>query len=179
MRKSLEILQAGTMELSHIITQALEQNPVLEDLTESISLDAEEKEDFDSLEHMNETDDDWRDRGIMEGKSSPWTNEDEERRQRLFDSIVAPETLQQHLQQQLDLSMVESPVRKAALVLLGNLDPRGFLDIPATDLGIRLGIKPKPMTAALELIQSFTPEGKALQTCVYLVRSSPATCTYR
>ena len=159
MRKSLEILQAGTMELSHIITQALEQTPVLEDLTESISLDAEEKEDFDSLEHMNETDDDWRDRGIMEGKSSPWTNEDEERRQRLFDSIVAPETLQQHLQQQLDLSMVESPVRKAALVLLGNLDPRGFLDIPATDLGIRLGIKPKPMTAALELIQSFTPAG--------------------
>ena len=41
MRKSLEILQAGTMELSQIITQALEINPVLEDITESVSLDEE------------------------------------------------------------------------------------------------------------------------------------------
>ncbi len=38
MRKSLEILQAGTMELSQLITQALEANPVLEDVTESLSL---------------------------------------------------------------------------------------------------------------------------------------------
>ena len=103
MRKSLEILQAGTMELSQIITQALEMNPVLEDITESISLDADgpDPEEADSLEHLNETDDDWRDRSIMEGKSSPWTNEDEERRQRIYDSIVAPITLQQHIQQQL------------------------------------------------------------------------------
>ena len=39
MRKSLEILQAGTLELSQLITQALETNPVLEDATESVSLD--------------------------------------------------------------------------------------------------------------------------------------------
>ena len=32
MRKSLEILQAGTLELSQLVRQALETNPVLEDL---------------------------------------------------------------------------------------------------------------------------------------------------
>jgi RNA polymerase sigma-54 factor len=161
MRKSLEILQAGTMELSQIITQALEMNPVLEDITESISLDAEgpDPEEADSLEHLNETDDDWRDRSIMEGKSSPWTNEDEERRQRIYDSIVAPITLQQHIQQQLDLSMIEPSVREAAQAILGNLDSRGFLDLPARELGTRLGIKPGPMNAALKLIQSFEPAG--------------------
>ena len=144
MRKSLEILQAGTMELSQIITQALEINPVLEDVTESVSLDEEgpDPEEADSLEYLNETDDDWRDRSIMEGKSAPWTQEDEERRQRLYDSIVAPMTLQQHLQQQLDLSMVEPEVREAAQAILGNLDSRGFLDLPVKELGIRLGIKP-------------------------------------
>src|SRR5690606_29192708 len=106
MRKSLEILQASTLELSQLVRQALETNPVLEDATESISLDEEapDAEEADSLEYLNETDDDWRDREIMEGKSAPWTNEDEERRQRLYDSIVAPETLQQHLLHQLDLS---------------------------------------------------------------------------
>ena len=80
----------------------------------------------------------------MEGKSSPWTTEDEERRQRLYDSIVAPMTLQQHLQQQLDLSMVEPEIREAAQAILGNLDGRGFLDLPAKDLGIRHGHQARP-----------------------------------
>ncbi|RPJ34884.1 MAG: RNA polymerase sigma-54 factor [Verrucomicrobiaceae bacterium] len=161
MRKSLEILQAGTMELSQLITQALETNPVLEDVTESISLDEEgpDPEEADSLDYLNQTDDDWRDRSIMEGKSSPWTQEDEQRRQRIYDSIVAPVTLQQHLQQQLDLSMVDPPVRKAAQALLGNLDERGFLDMPAKELGARLRIKATHLKAALRLIQSFDPAG--------------------
>lgn len=161
MRKSLEILQAGTMELSQIITQALELNPVLEDVTESISLDEDgpDPEEADSLEYLNDTDDDWRDRAIMEGKSSPWTNDDEERRQRIYDSIVAPMTLQQHLQQQLDLSMVELEVRKAAQAILGNLDGRGFLDLSSRELGIRLAIKPAHLKTALKLIQSFDPAG--------------------
>ncbi len=161
MRKSLEILQAGTMELSQIISQALEANPVLEDITESISLDEEgpDPDEADSLDYLNETDDDWRDRSILEGKSSPWTSEDEERRQRLYDSIVAPMTLQAHLQQQLDLSMVEPGVREAAQAILGNLDGRGFLDLPAKDLGIRLRIKPADLNAGLKLMQSFDPPG--------------------
>jgi RNA polymerase sigma-54 factor len=160
MRKSLEILQAGTMELSQLITQALETNPVLEDVTESVSLDEGNGDDPDSLEHLNETDDDWRDRQIMEGgRSSPWTQEDEERRQHLYESIVAPETLQQHLRQQLDFSMIEPEVRVAATALLGNLDERGFLDLPAEELGRRMEIRPAVMKKAVELIQSFDPPG--------------------
>jgi len=161
MRKSLEILQAGTLELSQLVRQALETNPVLEDLTETISLDEEgpDPEEADSLDYMNETDDDWRDRTILEGKSSPWTNEDEERRQRMYDSIVAPETLPQHLQHQLDLSMVDPEIRAAAQAILGHLDERGFHDLPVKTLGIRMGLKPKHLDEALTLVQSFDPAG--------------------
>lgn len=160
MRKSLEILQAGTLELSQLVRQALETNPVLEDLTEIQSLDdAADAEDLDSLEYLNTTDDDWRERSIFEGKSSPWTQDDEERRQRVYDSIVAPETLQQHLQHQLDLSMVDPSVREAARAILGNLDERGFLDQPLKTLGIQLALKPKDLQAALSLVQSFEPAG--------------------
>ena len=88
-----------------------------------------------------------------------WTGEDEERRQHLYESIVAPVTLQQHLQQQLDLSMVDPAVREAAQAILGNLDERGFLDLPAKDLGIRLGVKPAYLKAALRLVQTFDPAG--------------------
>jgi RNA polymerase sigma-54 factor len=163
MRKSLEILQASTLELTQLVQQALETNPVLEDLTEIISLDEEgpDPEEADSLDYLNQTDDDWRDRTILEGKSSPWTSEDEERRQRVYDSIVGPETLQQHLQLQLDLSMVEPAIRDAAQAILGNLDDRGFLDLPLTDLGIRLKIPARHLDQALKLVQSFDPAGIA------------------
>jgi RNA polymerase sigma-54 factor len=126
MRKSLEILQASTMELSQLLRQALETNPTLEDITEITSLDedAPDPDEADSLEYMNETEDDWRDRSILEGKNNQWTQEDEERRQRLYDNIVAPETLQQHLQHQLDLSLVDPDIREAAKAILGNLDDR-------------------------------------------------------
>ncbi len=161
MRKSLEILQASTLELTQLIQQSLETNPVLEDLTEITSLDEEgpDPEEADSLDYMNQTDDDWRDRTILEGKSSPWTSEDEERRQRVYDSIVAPETLQQHLQNQLDLAMVEPEIREAAQAILGNLDDRGFLDLPAKTLAMRMDIRPKVMSEALALVQAFDPAG--------------------
>lgn len=161
MRKSLEILQASTLELSQLVRVALETNPVLEDITESTSLDelGPDPEEADSLDYLNETDDDWRDRSILEGRSSPWTSEDEERRQRLYDSIVAPETLQQHLSYQLDLSMVEPGVREAGKAIIANLDERGFLDLPAKELGVRMSLKPSDLKAALTLIQSFDPPG--------------------
>ena len=161
MRKSLEILQSSTLELGQLVQQALETNPVLEDITETVSLDDDsaDPDEADSLEYMNETDDDWRDRSILEGKSSPWTSDDEERRQRIYDSIVAPETLQQHLQHQLDQSMVDPEIRECAQAILGNLDSRGFLDMTCKALGVRMGFKPDHLAAGLALVQSFDPAG--------------------
>jgi len=161
MRKSLEVLQASTLELSQLVRVALETNPVLEDITESTSLDeiSPDPEEADSLTYLNNTDDDWRDRSITEGRSTPWTSEDEERRQRLYDSIVAPETLQQHLSYQLDLSMVDPGVREAGRAIIANLNERGFLDLPAKELGARMHLKAADLKAALALIQSFDPAG--------------------
>ena len=161
MRKSLEILQASSMELRQIITQALENNPALDDVTESVSLDElnGDPEENDRLESLNETDDDWRERHISEGTAQPWTQDDEERRQYLYDSMVAPVTLQQHLQQQLETSMVKPSVTEAAEAIIGNLDERGFLDLSLQDLGIRLQLDPDDLDQALSLVQSFDPPG--------------------
>ena len=65
---------------------------MLEDITESISLDenSPDPDEADSLEHLNETDDDWRDVEIMERRANPWSADDEERREHLYNSIVAP-----------------------------------------------------------------------------------------
>lgn len=161
MRKSLEILQASTLELSQLLRQALETNPTLEDITEIETLEEqlEDEDDADSLDYLNETDDDWRDRAILEGQNSPWTREDEERRQRLYDNIVAPETLQQHLQQQLDFSLVEPEVREATQTLLGNINERGFLEYPVEVIAETSSSSLDDLETALSLLQSFDPPG--------------------
>lgn len=145
------------MELGQIIQQALETNPALEEFGDSVSLDAE-LEDIQEKDAY-ESDEDWRERSIHDGKSSPWTSDDDEKRQWLFDSMIAPATLQQHLQQQLDLSMVEPNVRHAARALLGSLDERGFYDTPPREVARRFEIEPTPLDAAIRLIQSFDPPG--------------------
>ncbi len=165
MRKSLEILQAGTMELSALMRQALETNPVLEDITEVSSLEDEtETEDTDSLEYMNETEDDWRDRSILEGRNNDWSSDDEQRRQRLYDNIVGPETLQEHLQHQLDFSLIDPDLRAATGELLGYLDDRGFLDSPLSEIAAKSTSSLDLLEDALSLIQTFEPAGVGAST---------------
>ena len=161
MRKSLEILQASTLELSQLLRQALETNPTLEDITEIESLDQDQPdgEEADSLEYLNETEDDWRDQSILDGRSNQWTQEDEERRQRLYDNIVAPESLQQHLQQQLDLALIDPPIRTAAREILGYINERGFLDDTIDVISTKSNSSLKNLRTALKLIQTFDPSG--------------------
>ena len=45
MQQSLAVLQAPTLELRKLVQQELEENPVLEDLTEDISLDEKQAEE--------------------------------------------------------------------------------------------------------------------------------------
>lgn len=162
MRKSLEILQANTLELSQIVRQALETNPVLEDVSESISLDAElPRPEADHLRRAADTDDDWRERQIHQQRGQGWTADDEAARNHFHESIVAPVTLQQHLALQLATSGVDDPTRTAAQLLIGNLDERGFFDAPPEELGARHGIPRPALRAAVELLQSFDPPGIA------------------
>jgi len=157
MRKSLEILQAGTQELATLIRQSLETNPVLEDISDFESLDTEAPED--PIEQLGETDDDWRERSIVESRGNTWSQDDEERRQHMFESLVAPVTLQAHLQRQINQSLVDEEVRAAAEVILGNLDARGFLDQPPDAIARQSGLAPSALQRGLELIRSFDPPG--------------------
>ena len=73
MRQSLEILQANTLELGQLLSQAMDINPVLEDITEHESLDEitdSEIEDSDNYDDWQDSyDDDMRDLAIMERRN--------------------------------------------------------------------------------------------------------------
>lgn len=164
MRQSLQILQSNTLELQQLLRQSLDTNPVLEDEFANVSLEDLKQSDeapSDTEALQNDQDDDLRELAIMESRAVSSSPDDEERREHLYNSIVSPETLQQHLVAQLDLSAPDPDTRVAAMSLIGNMDERGFFDESLPELGQRLAIPVDHLDRAKRLLQSFDPAGIA------------------
>src|ERR1700733_15441597 len=141
LQQSLQILQAPTLELKNLVQQELQTNPLLEedpDLsdTEDRSTDAEFQEEFERLAKLDE---EWRDYMAQNVSYSARSQEDEERRQFFFDSIASQETLQQHLWEQLNTSDVVESQRKAAELIIGNIDDLGFLQTSLEEISTNTG----------------------------------------
>ena len=160
MRQSLEILQANTLELQQLLRQSLDLNPVLEDESALVSLEELDKSDSDPA--VDSPDDDLREMAIMESRANSSSPDDEERREHLYNSIVAPESLQQHLVAQLDLSAPNPRMRLAVQTLMGNMDERGYFDVSLPELGQRLGVPIDDLDRGKRLLQSFDPPGIAV-----------------
>ncbi|MDP7655645.1 MAG: hypothetical protein QF706_06200, partial [Roseibacillus sp.] len=162
MRQSLEILQSNTLELQQLLRQFLETNPVLEHELSTLSLDDLDQKEADPDELVESPDDDLRELAIMERRTNGSSQEDEERREHLYSSIVGPETFQQHLADQLNLSAPPDELRVAALALIGNMDERGYFDEPLAEVGRCLGIPVEDLERAKTILQSFDPPGIAV-----------------
>ena len=163
MRQSLEVLQANALELQHLLRQFIETNPVLEHDLASVSLEELDPGNNEEDQPIEVPDDDLRELAIMERRTSGSSQEDEERREHLYSSIVAPETLQQHILGQLNLSAPSPEVRLAAMALIGNMDERGFFDEPLSEVGRRLGISLEELERAKTSLQNFDPPGIAVE----------------
>ena len=175
MRQSLEILQANTLELGQLLSQAMEINPVLEDVTEHESLDEitdAEIEDSDNYDDWQESyDDDMRDLAIMERRNQGMGQDAIEAREHFYNSIVAPLTLQDHLTEQIRESGLEKERQEDAAIIVGNLTDHGYLDASLKDLAVRLQIPLERLEDALATVQNFDPAGVGaadLRECLLL-----------
>lgn len=164
MQQSLQLLQAPTLELRHLVQQELVQNPTLEEESTDISLeDAStpgDDDDFDrEFDELSQLDEEWREYMAQSRLSSPKRDDADERHQFAMDSIVEPVTLQEHLLDQLGFADVPPRVRETATMLIGNIDDNGFLQVSLEDLCFDLGIPMAELEQAKTLVQSFDPVG--------------------
>ncbi|MDB4353709.1 RNA polymerase factor sigma-54 [Akkermansiaceae bacterium] len=163
MRQSLEILQANTLELGQLITQALQVNPVLEDIIDHESFDeltepeAPDTDDFDDWQ--DSYDDDVRELAIMERRNQGSDHDAEERREHFYNSIVAPLTLQEHLAEQIRESGAPDQRQADSIVIVGNLTEHGYLDSSLEDLSVGVQIPLKRLEKGLTLVQTLDPPG--------------------
>ncbi|CAN5528817.1 RNA polymerase factor sigma-54 [soil metagenome] len=178
LQQSLLILQAPLLELRNLVQQEMETNPVLEELSNEIgsetaddtakASDEDFKEEFDQLAKL---DDEWRDYMAQSNSYSGRSQDEEDKRQFFLDSIATQETLQQHLMNQLNQTVLDAADRKTAEVIIGNIDDSGFLQSTPEDMSMNTGIPTEEFENMLTLIQSFYPPGvgaRDLRECLLI-----------
>jgi RNA polymerase sigma-54 factor len=172
MQQSLHLLQAPALELQNLVRQELESNPVLEESDPG----EKTKEDSDAewereLSELARHDAEWRDYFAQSTTTRPYSSEDAERRQFLFDSQVDLPHLSDHLSQQLALITNDSEIISVGDEIIGNLDDDGFLKSTLEEIAHAASVPYDTAQRALALIQTFDPVGvgaRDLRECLLI-----------
>src|SRR5215468_5071598 len=172
LQQSLLILQTPLLELRNLVQQEMETNPVLEELpgdsgaNERSEAEAAADENFrNEFEKLASLDEEWRDYMAQSASSNfdgrRASKEADKKRQFLFDSIPVQETLQQNLVAQLNQTLLSADDRKAAELIIGNIDDDGFLQSTTEEMALNSGTPQDDFERMLGLIQTFYPAGVA------------------
>ena len=181
LQQSLLILQTPLLELRNLVQQEMETNPVLEELPDQPTTDEQSDAEAAADDNFNNEfqklaslDEEWRDymaqsAGYRDGSAA--SKEAQEKRQFVFDSIPVQETLQQNLIGQLNQTVLSAEDRKAAELIIGNIDDNGFLQSTPEEMALNSGIPQEDFDKMLALIQGFYPAGvgaRDLRECLLI-----------
>ena len=133
---------------------------------------SEPVDDFQAeFDHLSALDQEWRDYHAQSNAPMRATVEDEERRQFMFDSLVAGTSLQEKLLEQVRDSDLKEELWPVAELIIGNIDDYGYLKASIDEMASGTGIAPEPIIEALKAVQSFDPAGigaRDLRECLML-----------
>lgn len=181
LQQAIKLLQMTRMELQNVVSQELVENPVLEEGDETFEAEGsddetaesaadEENSDSEELDHeesMNDIDLEAYFNDYLEGSTGPAVFEAREAPP-LENTLTHEPDLYDHLLWQLHMTEVEPRQREIAELIIGNLDPEGFLVADLDEIcqmgrqeGIGERYSDEEVEAALELVQSFDPPGIA------------------
>jgi RNA polymerase sigma-54 factor len=124
--------------------------------------------EFDKLAQVDQ---EWRDHFSATNVPLRQSEEEEEKRQYMFDSLVANTSLQESLLEQVRLSELDEEQQQIAEMIIGNIDDRGYLRATVPELAFSTNIPAEKIEAVLKVIQSFHPAGVAcrdLRECLML-----------
>ena len=121
------------------------------------------------FERLAQLDQEWRDHFAATNIPMRQTAEEEEKRQFMFDSIVAATSLQETLLEQMRESKLNGEEMAIGELLIGNIDDHGYLKTTLEELAQTTSIPPEKIEKVLHVIQTFDPPGvgaRNLQECL-------------
>jgi RNA polymerase sigma-54 factor len=180
LQQAIKLLQMTRMELRQVVSQELEENPLLEELDQLEDLDDEEaapdeaeaegeelEDELDHEESLDEIDLDEYFREEWETSSVPYMGEARQAPP-LENTLSREPDLYDHLLWQLHMSDAEGREREIAEQIIGNLDQDGFLVATPEELEALNPIdpdaapyNPEEIEQALRRVRGFDPPGVA------------------
>ena len=194
LRQSLELLQMPVMDLRAAIQQEMAVNPLIEEVKDpaeivlSVALPEAPPQhvtdnglDFNpDVDAILQQDDEWRDYFMQGMENAPSSEDADEKRQYMFDSIRQHVSLQDHLMEQLTLTDLPPADRELAVTLIGNINDDGYFTGSLPDIIMISERKEQEVMSVLKVIQSFDPPGvgsRTLRECLLqqlsLIEDSP------
>jgi RNA polymerase sigma-54 factor len=129
-------------------------------------------DDFQAeFEKLVQIDQEWRDSGSAGNAPLRQSDDAEEKRQFMFDSLTTSESLQESLLEQVRQSDLAKEDYSVAELLIGNIDERGYLKAGPEDLAAMTGLPRAKLETVLKVIQTFHPPGigaRDLQECLLI-----------
>jgi RNA polymerase sigma-54 factor len=134
--------------------------------------EGEPVDDFDAeFEKLAQLDQEWRDHFAQTNIPMRPSAEDEERRQFMFDSLVASTSLQDSLMEQVRNSELPESDWSLAELIIGNIDDQGFLKATTEEMSLSTGVPAETIDRVIRVIQTFEPPGvsaRDLRECLLL-----------
>lgn len=179
MRESLRILQMSTFELQQEIKQLVETNPVIESLKNPLEKNIDDRDvapiekksgeitekelDFnpngEAAERTLSANDGYRDYFLGNLESYSSDEEEQTRRDYLFDSQREQKTLKKYLLEQLTGSSIEKNYYSLAYALIDEIGEDGYFKGSIPDIIMVHGVDEKTVLSVLREIQKFDPVG--------------------
>ena len=133
---------------------------------------SEPVDDFQAeFERLVQLDQEWRDHFAQTNLPMRASAEEEEKRQFMFDSLVAGTSLQEMLLEQVRESVLTEEQWPIAEMLIGNIDEYGYLKATVEELTASTGLPADQIAGVLNVIQTFDPPGvgaRDLRECLLI-----------
>lgn len=134
--------------------------------------DAEPVDDFQAeFDKLVQLDQEWRDHFAQTNLPMRQSAEEEEKRQFMFDSLVAGTSLAEVLLEQVRDSGLTGTQRPVAELIIGNIDEYGYLKASVEEISAASGVPGEQILEVLQVIQTFEPHGvgaRDLRECLLL-----------
>jgi RNA polymerase sigma-54 factor len=182
----VSVLALNRLELREMINQEIMANPVLDEATEDDGVTAEsytdeaflkkETEKVPEVAPANPFDEfdfgSFFTQYLDSGAERISNSEREEIERPSFDKFLSsPQSLADHLNWQLSVSICTETVRKIAESIVGNLDENGYLTASLDEIAQAANYSMEDVEEALAMVQEFDPPGIAardLQECLLI-----------
>lgn len=129
-------------------------------------------DDFQAeFEKLVQLDQEWRDHFSQTNVPSRATAEDEEKRQFMFDSLVAGTSLAENLLEQVRDSKLAAADHPVAELIIGNIDDYGYLKASVEEISTIGSFPVDKILDVLKVVQTFDPPGvgaRDLRECLML-----------